>query len=489
MADKRLVVTDVDPNSSEYGAMLAIAPGSATALAIPAFRTGASTPPAGSVVGEGFINLTTRSAMVWDGAQWSPIVAGALIVYPTDADVIADANAPTGSYATSQASGNLFVKGAAAWRQIGVRNYPTAAALLADTAPDGSLGVAEDEETFWIMHGGVWHCHSRRVFPTVTDLASWVNPPEGSMAMETAEELRYHFHSGAWQPESIWSEIEADILADADRLDGQMAVASDTGHVYVWHSGRWMSSQVQHYATEVDLQNDSPNNGVLAWADDTGLVYARAGGNWIRVNSPTVTVNAAVPPTPAAGDLHLDPVTGDTTIFDGSTWRSISGTQSPIGTIIMYPNMTPPPGYLLCNGASIDQNRYPQLHALFSAAGGKLPDLTDQFVRGATSNSDVTGSVKHLDTTRRPRNHAFTGSTNWAGTHWHTLYKIKWHGLTDGGGYSDMEYQNSNNSAQDTQAPRTNDSGNHVHTVSINGGGDNETAPKHVRLAYMIKHD
>ena len=96
--------------------------------------------------------------------------------------------------------GNLFVKGATAWRQIGVRTYPTAAGLLADTsAPEGSLGVAEDEETFWVMHSGAWHCHSRRPVADVAALAAWQNPPEGSTAMEQAEELRYHFHTGQWR--------------------------------------------------------------------------------------------------------------------------------------------------------------------------------------------------------------------------------------------------------------------------------------------------
>jgi hypothetical protein len=324
VSDLRLVTTDVDPNSPEYGSIRAVAPGSATALPIPSFRIGASTPAAGTIVGEGFINSTTRSAMVWDGTQWAPIVAGALVVYPTDADVINDPNQVAGTYATSSATGNLFVKGAAAWRQIGVRTYTTVAGLLADNAPEGSLGVAIDEETFWVVHGGVWHCHSRRPVADVAALAAWASPPEGSTAMEQAEELRYHYHSGHWVPESIWIKTEADILASTDRLDGQMAVASDTGHVYVFHSGTWMSSQIQHYPTEADLLADTPNNGILAWADDNGLVYARFNGAWRRVNSPTVTVGTAAPGTPAAGDLFLDTGSGATSIYDGSNWVDVS---------------------------------------------------------------------------------------------------------------------------------------------------------------------
>ena len=79
--------------------------------------------------------------------------------------------------------------------------------------------------------------------------------------------------------------------------------------------------------------------------------------------------------------------------YDGTAWQ-VAGAGTPVGTVIMYPNINPPPGYLLCDGSTINQTLYPELYALFSSAGGKVPDMKDQFVRGATSNSDVTGSVK-----------------------------------------------------------------------------------------------
>ena len=166
MTDKRLVVVDVDQGSSEFGSLEAIDPGSATALPIPAFRMGTAMPPAGTIMGEGFINTTANTAAVWDGSTWIPVVPGALVVYATDADVIADANQSTGTYATSQASGNLFVKSNIGWRQIGIRTYTDSAALLADaSAPEGSLGVSIAEKTFWIMHSNAWHCLSKRPFP------------------------------------------------------------------------------------------------------------------------------------------------------------------------------------------------------------------------------------------------------------------------------------------------------------------------------------
>ena len=259
----------------------------------------------------------------------------------------------------------------------------------------------------------------------LASLSNWANPPEGSMAVETAEGLGYHYHSGKWIPESIWIKTETDILANADRLDGQMAVAEDTGHVYVWNNGRWMSSQVQHYATEQALLNDAPSDGVLAWGDDTGLVYARTGGSWKRVNSPTVVVGSTVPPAPGAGDIHLDDSTGATTIYDGNTWVNITGTPPPVGEIIMYPKYQAPPGFMLCDGRSVDPNVFPKLYAI---VGANVPDLRSQFIRGASGSGDTQGKNKHQDTTRMPRSR-FT--TNSQGSHKHAgTYGYK----ADGGG-------------------------------------------------------
>ena len=383
MADKRLVVTDVDPASPDFGGMEAVDPKTATALPIPAFRMGVAMPAAGTLVGEGFIDTSSKTAAVWDGSTWVPIVPGTLVVYDTDALVIADVNQSEGTYATSKQSGNLFVKMAGTgWRQIGVRTYQSITNLLADTAaPDGSLGVALDEETFWIMHGGTWHCESTRPFVDVADmLARWPSPPDGSKAIEASEGLDYTYSQGAWRPQSIWVRAEFDILNSTDRIEGQLAIASNTGHVYSWHSGQWLSSQVRYYPTETALLNDSPTDGIIALAEDNGLVYGRAGGVWKRVNSPSITVAGTAPATPAAGDIYLDNNTGATTIYDGNQWVNISGTPPPVGEIIMYPSYGAPPGFMLCDGRSIDQNVFPQLYAL---VGSKTPDLRGQFIRGA----------------------------------------------------------------------------------------------------------
>ena len=85
-------------------------------------------------------------------------------------------------------------------------------------------------------------------------------------------------------------------------------------------------------------------------------------------------------PTPATGDNSTQIAT---TAFVNTT---IKKNSVPVGTIIMYWGTTAPTGYLVCNGQSITESKYPKLYAL---CGANVPNLQDYFVRGATSSKPV----------------------------------------------------------------------------------------------------
>ena len=69
----------------------------------------------------------------------------------------------------------------------------------------------------------------------------------------------------------------------------------------------------------------------------------------------------------------------------------VAHNQNPIGTIIMYWGSSAPDGYLICNGASINQTSYPELYKL---CNGVLPDLRHRFIRGAsTSTLNIGGTA------------------------------------------------------------------------------------------------
>lgn len=70
---------------------------------------------------------------------------------------------------------------------------------------------------------------------------------------------------------------------------------------------------------------------------------------------------------------------------------------APPGTVINYAGNTPPPGYLVCNGAAVSRADYAGLFAaigtLYGAGNGtttfSLPDLRGRFIRGLDGGANV----------------------------------------------------------------------------------------------------
>lgn len=80
---------------------------------------------------------------------------------------------------------------------------------------------------------------------------------------------------------------------------------------------------------------------------------------------------------------------GGTVTLDGSN-PDVSAQMSlqvkidatPVGTIIMYWGSEAPSGYFVCNGGTFNGESYPDLQAVLG--GTTLPDLRNQFIRGAS---------------------------------------------------------------------------------------------------------
>jgi len=170
-----------------------------------------------------------------------------------------------------------------------------------------------------------------------------------------------------------------------------------------------------------------------------------------------------------------------------STWQVIPvGSTVPVGAIISFGSATAPPGWLMCDGGIVPAT-YPLLRA---AIGNTLPDLRNQFVRGSADQNAIGGFTHHQDTTRMPRN-PFSGIATSAGDHAHYM---------DLSAFSiDASWQSADEillSPGHSSTPsgvwnkrlNVNTTGAHQHTLNINGG-DSETAPPSVYLAYIIKHD
>jgi hypothetical protein len=444
MSDRRLIVGEFDSHDANTGKLFALAPGDATGVPIPSFAVGAARPSVGSIKGEGYYDTLQRQGFVWTGSAWQGIAPNPIMTFNTEALLLAETTARPGTYATAGDTGSLFIKVPGGWRQVGIKQYPTAADLFGDAAAaTGALGEVMDEDSLWEKTATGWRLMLVREMATTAAITAWTNTSPGATvgdrAVDKATGVLYIRLASGWRPISIWEETEANIRASTWALNGQEAIATDTGRTFARVAGKWVEEPIAHYATEADLLAATPQAGTLAWADDTNNVFARVGAKWIGTN---------------------------TGFYD----------PTPIGSISAYPTGVIPSGWLLCDGATIPAGtEYDALRTLLGTT--TVPDLRGQFLRGAATTTD-TLLAKHQWTTGRPRT-TFTGLTNNDGDHHHTVQYAPANSKA-GPDYKQME---------DWGAGRkdTSTDGAHFHTVMINGGGDAETAPDHVKVNWCIK--
>ena len=183
----------------------------------------------------------------------------------------------------------------------------------------------------------------------------------------------------------------------------------------------------------------------------------------------------------------------------------------PAGTIVAFAGLPSalPAGWLPCNGGYLPGGAKENA-ALFAAIGYqwggdeargfRLPDLGGQFLRGVTADStrdygladrfkrtetneqrpDGGVGSYQLDATALPRSRVFIGGTNSAGAHVHPVAdnpypnRRSYGTLASGGEGTEGQF-------------RTNEAGNHVHSVFINRGGDMETRPANASVYWIIK--
>ena len=135
----------------------------------------------------------------------------------------------------------------------------------------------------------------------------------------------------------------------------------------------------------------------------------------------------------------------------------------PVGTVLMYPSVTPPTGFLLCDGSVINA-AYTQLIAL---VGANTPDFRGQFIRGWSTTTAQDPNA--------PRN-PLSAQNHGMQSHSHTGQLVTWSSQSAGGvsrpwsltGEGDFNYS---------------------FTTANQSGGLTETRPKNIAMAFIIKHD
>lgn len=206
-----------------------------------------------------------------------------------------------------------------------------------------------------------------------------------------------------------------------------------------------------------------------------------------------------------------------------SSLQSYAQKQLPAGVVVPHGSATVPSGFLACDGAAVSRTTYAALFAAIGTAFGagdgsttfNVPDLRGIFVRGVGSQlvsgvtyDGLTLGTKAKDKTNNTGLTATTSSTNSASvssnndahTHsWTDRYYNDAQGVPTlsyslpGTGVSLAQSYTNNETGRTTGNPNV--SLNHTHTVATNSvsssssfsGGDAETVPGYLTVAYMIK--
>jgi hypothetical protein len=177
MADRRLVVTDADSTSADYGKMFALDSSHASAVALPAFKIATTLPAVGTTVGEAIFNSTDSNTYVWTGSAWTKMTPSPIRTYPTDTQLLADLGPPSGSYAISQSTGNVYARATAGWVRVGMAHYSTTANLLADAPPIGTFAAADDEPGLWERTTLGWRILTTRELANTAAVTAWAATP------------------------------------------------------------------------------------------------------------------------------------------------------------------------------------------------------------------------------------------------------------------------------------------------------------------------
>ena len=446
MSDRRIVVLEADPNDPKHGELYALDASQATAMGLPAFNIVATRPPIGGVTGEAVYETVTGNSYIWNGSSWQKMIADAIKEYATDADLLRDTSVAAGVYAISTATGNVYAKSTSGWVRVGNAHYATTADLLGDAPPAGTFASADDAPGLWEMTPTGWRILTTRQFTNTAAVVAWTTAAGmggnvGDVAIAIDVDVTYVRTAAGWKPTSIYADTEANIRAVTWALNSQEAIATDTNRRLVFSNNAWHEEPIQHYATDALLKAATPPDGTLAWADDTGAVYARSAGQWIGI----VTA-------------FNDPV--------------------PVGTIMAFPTQSIPNGWLRCDGAAIPAGTdYDDLRAALGVAN--VPNLVGEFLRGGSATDTLLARTGW--STGKPHTD-FTGVTSTNGNHRHDLTMNRHPAHFS----HDVNPYNPGGSIRDA-VEHTDYAGNHNHNVTINGGGDAETAPDHVRVVYCIK--
>jgi microcystin-dependent protein len=292
-------------------------------------------------------------------------------------------------------------------------------------------------------------------------------------------------------------------------LRGMKAAGSILGAKHNWTTGRsrtamTTSSNGDHKHYDGAFFHQPPNKYGTVSNNTTATVIANTGSNFAQQLTNTSTDGAHSHTINGGGDAETAPdhmyvnfvirvvaieggakgEKGDSG-QDGDGWL-VGDIKQSILTEAQFKAALPnneSTKWVLADGRDVSGSRYATI-----TGRNSVPDLRGAFLRmagqNATNASWNGGALNsyHEDTTRAPRNTAFTTS---GGTHAHVIPRSRPTSLSAGwADVADRVMSGFSGGGRTDSVSNTNTDGSHSHTIT---GGDAESAPRHYSLNYFIR--
>ena len=219
--------------------------------------------------------------------------------------------------------------------------------------------------------------------------------------------------------------------------------------------------------------------GATGATGQTGLTGPQGATGATGQTGPTGPQGQAAPTPPVCTG------TGNLLQFDGKNWQCITSVTVPTGLMMMWPDSTPPPGWLEANGQSTAG--YPGLIAVY---GANLPDMRGVFPRGwdhfRNLDPNAPSILGYIGDKIASHNHTLNdpGHTHMAnsiqtvragstGNYWNAVMENT--GSSSGGAGTNPGWQ--------SWGPLS----NNTTGITVNNTGGSETAPKYMAWMFIIK--
>lgn len=255
---------------------------------------------------------------------------------------------------------------------------------------------------------------------------------------------------------------------------------------------------------------DSSTTGPVQYAETQTTVTNQFGLFTISIGTGTPITGTVSAIKWATGNKYLkiefDPNGGTNYIMTGTTQMlsvpyalyAANGGSSGIltGTILPFAGITPPTGYLLCDGSQISRTTYSNLFTVLSSTWGNgdgsttfhLPDLRGRFMRGVdgtAGNDPDKDSRSASNAGGNTGNNVGSIETDGTAAHSHSLNVLAQCSGTISVANASTMLAGSNNGGGFWGTSGCNVISN---TASISSTGGTETRPKNVNVNFMIKY-